>query len=126
MQVLAIPYILSLQLPDEATILEDIFTDLRERHEKAASLRDTHTERLNQLIGQILEANYKDKDYSKVWREVTKEESESEESADEAQEKPAEQSEQKSASAKDSRIPDVVGFCLIQGQALSRLDGSSL
>lgn len=105
-----VPYILTLHLPDEAKILDEIFTDLRELPEKANDFSEVHSERVASLVGKILETNYANKDYAKIWNDVTKDDEEKHEKPEEPEEKSGDQDDLKEPSGKDSKIPDQV-FC---------------
>lgn len=128
LQVQTLPYILSLQLPNEEAILKDIFTYFKEISEKASGqLGEAHSKKMNTLIGNLLEHKYKDQDFAKTWREITKEDGERKPS-EESDDKTAETEESKETSGKEARSTniDVVRFSLLLDQALSRPYGGCL
>lgn len=67
-----VPYLLVLELPNEAELMDKVFKSISDFIEGGRTAEYKHSEWVCGQINSLLENNYQDKDYAEKWRAVTK------------------------------------------------------
>lgn len=102
------PYLLTLDLPNEAELLDKCFKSISTMKDEKKSADRKHSAQIQEKVYTLLASNYPNKEYAALWNEVTKlNKASQEESSEDGEEK---SQDEKSDDEEDSKSTDSLKF----------------